>query len=59
MVTKATRTTWIIDALREALDETVVPSKGRSKAAKTGEERCRHPVNRRIGGMCAVCGEKP
>lgn len=26
---------------------------------ETGAEKCRHPVGRRIGGLCALCGERP
>jgi hypothetical protein len=48
-----TRTQWIVNALEGRLDGTTKPKRS------LGTERCRHPIGRRIGGMCALCGERP
>ena len=50
------RSTWIRDACLTVLDGRRKLSRQALKAVATGTPRCRHPVNRRIGSTCAICG---
>lgn len=45
------RSAWVREAVKSALHLNDKPSGESSEA-------CKHPVNRRIGASCAVCGKK-
>jgi predicted transcriptional regulator len=48
------RTAVVVAACEAWLEDP--PSKRKRESAG---ERCSHPIGRRIGGVCAVCGERP